>query len=128
MEETHCIYKHTNKINGKIYIGQTKMNPQYRWGKDGNGYKKQKIYEDIKKYGWDNFTHEIIEDNLSDSEVDKRENYWIKFYNSYFPNGYNLIDNGGSTTKETRIKMSKGTKESWKTHLKKDMNNKDKLW
>ena len=60
------IYKHTNLINGKIYIGQTCQNPEDRWDY-GCGYKKHNLhfYNAIKKYGWkEGFSHEIIEKNI----------------------------------------------------------------
>lgn len=63
-KDNYSIYKHTSP-SGKSYIGITKQGKK-RFGKDGNGYKKQrKFYNAIQKYGWDNFKHEIIEDNLS---------------------------------------------------------------
>ena len=55
--------KHTSP-KGKSYIGITK-NTNKRFGTNGNGYKNQpKFWNAIQKYGWENFTHEIIEDNL----------------------------------------------------------------
>ena len=63
----YCIYLHRNLINGKVYIGQTKFgdNPNKRW-QSGEGYKKQtNFYEDISKYGWDNFDHIILASNLT---------------------------------------------------------------
>ena len=60
-KDNYSIYKHTSP-SGKSYIGITKQGKK-RFGKDGNGYKKQrKFYNAIQKYGWDNFKHEIIED------------------------------------------------------------------
>ena len=91
------IYKHTSP-SGKIYIGQTmQVNPQVRW-QYGNGYKAHNtiFYQAIKKYGWHNFTHEIIEaDILTQQEANEREMYWISFYDS-FRNGYNATQGGNS--------------------------------
>lgn len=95
------IYKHTNKINGKCYIGQTKQSLKVRW-KNGIGYDGSPVfYKAIQKYGWDNFTHEVIEDNiLSQEEANNREIFYIKFYNSYIGfnncNGYNATLGGDS--------------------------------
>lgn len=105
------IYKHTNKINGKCYIGKTCCDPEKRW-KLGSGYRRHiKFYNAILKYGWDNFTHEILETNLTDEEAKKREIYYIQFYDS-FKNGYNatLGGDGGvghsyTPTEETRQKI-----------------------
>lgn len=83
------VYKHTNKINHKSYIGITKQNVKTRW-KSGYGYVIQrKFYNAIKKYGWDNFEHKIIEKDIPTLEqANEREKYWISYYDS-FKNGYN---------------------------------------
>ena len=89
------IYKHTSP-SGKVYIGQTvQNNPNIRW-QNGNGYKSHNsiFYLAIKKYGWENFKHEIIEDNIpSQEEANNREVYWISYYDSY-RNGYNSTPGG----------------------------------
>ena len=89
------IYKHTNKINGKCYIGQTCQTLSQRWRK-GDGYKSSTyFYHAIKKYGWDNFEHIILECGLNEDEVDEREKFWIKYFNSNNKDfGYNLSDGG----------------------------------
>ena len=88
------IYKHTNKINGKVYIGQTKQAINQRW-RNGDGYKNNiYFYHSIKKYGWDNFEHEILEKDIdSVKKANEREIYWISKYDSY-KNGYNLTSGG----------------------------------
>ena len=88
------IYKHTNKINGKSYIGQTKQKEKARW-QYGNGYSHNKyFYNAIKKYGWDLFEHEIIEKDIFTQEsANEREIYWIGYFDS-FNNGYNLTKGG----------------------------------
>lgn len=94
--KTYVIYKHTNKTNGKIYIGQTCQVPEKRWDY-GCGYKKHNLYfyNAIKKYGWsEGFDHEILETDLSLEQANEREQYWIKYYNSLAPNGYNLTRGG----------------------------------
>ena len=82
--KTYLIYKHTTKINGKCYIGQTcYKNPEHRWHSDGSGYKtQQKFYRAIKKYTWDNFEHEILARNLSKQEADILEIKFIEQFNS----------------------------------------------
>lgn len=90
----YFIYKHTNKLNEKCYIGQTK-NIKWRWCP--NAYKTcSKFYRAILKYGWDNFTHEILK-VCDETNVDYFETYYIKLYDS-IENGYNL-DSGGCKNK-----------------------------
>ena len=84
------IYKTTNLINGKIYIGkQIKKNKSYL----GSG---KLIKRAILKYGKSNFSKEIIDPlSLSIQELNKKEVYWIKFYNSTdLSIGYNISDGG----------------------------------
>lgn len=90
------IYKYTNKINGKVYIGQS-INIETRY--------QQHLYDSshradrgsgvdlaIKKYGIDNFDFEIIEE-CPIEKLDEREIYWISYYDSYH-NGYNRTPGG----------------------------------
>lgn len=110
--KTYCVYSHTNKINGKIYIGLTSMKPEERW-KNGIGYHSGTHFRNaIDKYGWDNFEHKIIKDNLTKDEASYWEKYYISLYNSMDRHcGYNMSsggENGGGhpQTKETRKKIS----------------------
>lgn len=95
----YLIYKHTNKFNGKSYIGQTSQKVTRRW-RNGYGYKDSSIfYAAIQKYGFDNFSHEIIEENIKSKELaNQREQFWIAHYNTwiYDPNckGYNSTKGG----------------------------------
>jgi hypothetical protein len=99
-----CIYKHTNKVNGRVYIGQTCQTPERRW-QNGDGYQLQEVfYRAIQKYGWDSFTHEVIEDGIETAEsADERERYYINLYHSCIHdplcNGYNMTYGGGGHTK-----------------------------
>lgn len=57
----YSVYIHTNKVNGKRYIGVTTRKPEERWA-NGKGYKDHPhFYAAIQKYGWDNFDHFILE-------------------------------------------------------------------
>ena len=90
MKTNGIIYLHKNKVNGKCYIGQTFQKPNERW-KNGKGYYNQpKFYNAILKYGWNNFEHIILEQNLSEDIIDERERYWINYYNCLGENGYNI--------------------------------------
>ena len=93
-----CVYAHTNIINGKQYIGITAQdNPEKRW-RNGNGYKKGYFKNAIKKYGWDNFKHEILKDDIDSlEEANYYEHLYIMQNNTKVPNGYNLTDGGDGT-------------------------------
>ena len=105
------IYKVHNKLNGKIYIGQTKTNINQRV------YEHLKIggsplfHKALKKYGVKSFELSIIDISDSIQELKEKEKYWIKFYNCKAPNGYNLTDGGDGIvgyiySKEVLKKMS----------------------
>lgn len=102
------IYKYQNKINGKIYIGQS-VNIQARqyghksaaFNPKANDYESQ-FHQAIRKYGWDNFDFEIIAEltpeEYTKETLNKLEIFFIKYYNSYH-NGYNATE-GGDGKKE----------------------------
>ena len=108
---SYVIYMHTNKTNGKVYIGLTSMTPRERW-RDGKGYHKGTHFRNaIDKYGWDNFKHEIIKENLSKEEAGYWEQYYISFYKSTDRQyGYNMSFGGECgghpQTEETKKKIS----------------------
>lgn len=101
------IYRITNNINGKIYIGQTKGLLYARiasYTSNINRYKNKKradkypIIMAMIKYGFENFEFEILEDKIETQlELDQKEIHYIKKYNSQNTNiGYN-IQNGGKS-------------------------------
>ena len=98
------IYKITNKVNNKSYIGQTTQTLEKRWKKhlsqlNDNTY----FHRAIKKYGANNFLKEILEDNIFNEKLDEREIYWIEKEGTYIDNGgYNLTVGGKSTPHRVR--------------------------
>lgn len=71
------VYCHISP-NNKVYIGITQQEPKQRW-QGGKGYKEnQYFYRAIQKYGWDNFQHEILFENLTKQEAEKKEIELIK--------------------------------------------------
>ena len=94
------IYLHRNKINNKVYIGQTiQVSLNHRWI-NGKGYKTcTYFYNAILKYGWDNFEHIILKqsENCTQDELNNKEKEYIDLYKANDSTyGYN-ITNGGST-------------------------------
>ena len=95
------IYKITNKINQKIYIGQTAKTIEERFQEHIIDAKKQNIknrplYKAFNKYGIENFSIELIEE-CANEILSEREIYWIKYFNSYH-NGYNATLGGDGKT------------------------------
>ena len=93
-KKIYLVYKHTAP-NGKIYIGMTKQSIDRR-SQNGNGYSTQRLfYNAIKKYGWDNFKHEILDDNLTHNEACIKEQYYISYFKSNIRKyGYNITSGG----------------------------------
>ncbi len=107
MSNTYSVYKHTSP-SGKVYIGITSRTPEERWH-GGSGYCRNKhFYNAIVKYGWDNFTHEILAENLTHDEACAAEVALIAAYESTDPTkGYNQAPGGHApvATEATRQKM-----------------------
>lgn len=94
MGTLYIVYCHTNTINGKKYIGLTSQTPNERWRKGTRGYNDNFI-KDVRKYGWDNFNHDILMENLTKSEAETAERMFISKYDTTNElKGYN-IDLGG---------------------------------
>ena len=106
------IYKITNKINGKIYIGQTTTSLKRRWNMHKSASRKNRsnsaLHSSISKYGYINFIIEPICSCFSEEELNLKEIYFIDTLNSLAPNGYNLKSGGanGKHTIESKEKMS----------------------
>jgi len=95
---TNCgIYLITNLINGKQYVGQS-IGIAHRWIEHKNSKENYPISKAIRKYGKDNFKFEIIE-NCLPKDLDEKEMYYIKKYNTIVPNGYNITYGGSQGLK-----------------------------
>ena len=82
-DKKFIIYMHKNKINGKIYIGQTCRSLRLRSGANGKNYATQPIfYRAIQKYGWDNFEHTVLYRDLTSEDANKKEIELIEKYNT----------------------------------------------
>ena len=110
----YTVYQHKNKINGKVYIGITMQAPEKRWGINGSNYKSSPhFYSAIQKYGWDNFEHNILFENLFYEEACQKEQELIQYYNSMNRDfGYNSTSGGDIfiMNEETKQKISNSMK------------------
>lgn len=109
------IYKITNLINQKSYIGKSK-NIEERWKShlrpsSWTAQPNKPLYRAFKKYGIQNFSFTVLEELLEyDKKSNEREKYWIQYFNTY-KNGYNatLGGDGGVTVSNPREKYGKLT-------------------
>ena len=108
------IYKYTNKINGKHYIGQSINLEMRRYAHKSSAFNEKakdydaQFHQAIRKYGWDNFDYEVIAEltpeEYTKEGLDTLERYFIKYYNS-FNNGYNATEGGDSNP----LRVQKGS-------------------
>ena len=99
------IYLVTNKLNGKHYVGQT-VTPHSR---HGHGHAIKDAY---KKHGFTMFEYEALtEGDLTESQLDCFERFWVEVFDSVAPNGYNL-ERGGKRGKYVYHSPNKGKKLS----------------
>lgn len=116
------IYLITNTINNKVYVGQTVRAMKDRWYGHKSDAKTRKnnmvISRAIQKHGKENFKIEMIACATNMTELNYLEWIHIHKYNSLHPNGYNMIEGGGSRkpSKETREKLSIARKKYYRTH------------
>lgn len=111
------IYKTTNTINGKIYIGKDEFNRKRYLG--SGIYLKLAI----KKYGRDKFEKSIIDHADNRDDLDEKERFWIKFYDARNQAvGYNIALGGegfnGRHSEESKLKMRKPKSEQAKLNMR----------
>ena len=115
------IYKITNIINNKLYIGQTRKTIEERFQthlKNAQKHINRYLYDAMNKYGYDNFICSLIEE-CDDSLLDEREIYWIKFYNTTDKsNGYNMTIGGGGGNTWTNNPHKEETSKKISEHNK----------
>jgi group I intron endonuclease len=110
------IYRTTNLLDGKIYIGKDKNNiPSYL----GSGIR---LLNAINKYGKENFKKDVLEICSDESTLNEREVYWIEYYRSYDKSiGYNLTKGGEGGN--TRVFYNKKKMSKYKTSLSEGVKN-----
>lgn len=98
------IYKFTNKLTGESYIGQsTNLRKRYiqhknrhdKFGKKTHAKEDTYFHSMLRHYGFHNFEYEVLEE-CTKEQLNAREMYYIEFYNSLYPNGYNRTHGGNS--------------------------------
>lgn len=120
----YTIYRYTNTVNGKIYIGQTRNTLEHRANK-GRGYIESRHFGNaIKKYGWDVFKPDVLAQVETAEEANELEKYYIKTMNSRDPKiGYNIEEGGKNhePTEEWCEAISNRAKERYKDKTKNPM-------
>lgn len=109
-QQMGTIYKITNLVNSKVYVGQTRQKLEKRINQHINNSKMAKAGIDaaIRKYGWENFKVEVLEICPID-KLDEREVFWIAELDSMAPKNYNLTRGGNNNSNysaEARARMS----------------------
>jgi len=99
VEHSGLVYKWTNKVNGRGYVGKAKNGNRRYWehaggrAKSGRG-KLQLIDKKIQQYGLQNFKYEVLEDNIPNADLLDAEAKWMRSENTLVPNGYNILKPG----------------------------------
>ena len=110
------IYKITNKINGKVYIGKTKLPIKDRFKKHikcAENRVNRHLYDAMNHYGYENFEMCLVESCDGESVLSERETFWIKNYNT-LENGYNVTSGGDGHDSESAKLFWKNVSEEWK--------------
>lgn len=115
-----CVYKIFNSINDKLYIGVTTAGLRKRWIQHTSEARRHRdriyVHRAMQKYGIEHFRMELVEICPDKDAMLERELYWISFYNTVSPYGYNSTHggehNGGRTfSEEHKRKLSEAGKK-----------------
>jgi group I intron endonuclease len=110
------IYKITNKVNGRCYVGQTTGSLAKRWAEHQSYARRGKttpLYDSMRKHGFSNFVCEILETVMFRKELNLRECYFTDLLHAFYPEGYVLKKGSGREAEcsiETRSRISRVTK------------------
>jgi group I intron endonuclease len=111
-----CVYKITNLVNGKVYVGQTTRGINHRWGQhkslSKNPKKESLLQKAIHKYGEENFKVEEVDAAGNLDELNFKEEVWIEKCRSLNPCGYNIREGGSCSpfSEDTKKKLSESAK------------------
>jgi len=125
----YVIYLITNLVNNKKYVGQTKQGRAERRWQEHFVYTvndSKVLHNAIRKYGAENFEFKLIETDILEELIDEREQYYIKYYNTFYLNGqgYNMTEGGQGIhgymhTEETKQRIKESNLTAWQ-RLKKE--------
>lgn len=111
------IYKATNLINGKAYVGQTTRSLKARM-QEHQRHRTTHFDRALAKYGIENFKITIIDTAITVEELNEKEQFWVRFFRTFGENGYNMCEGGGNTigyhhTPETKQVMREKKKNMY---------------
>ena len=105
MEKEYCVYVHTNKVNGKKYVGITSQSPEARW-KQGY-YFNEHFSRAIEKYGWNGFDHDVVMTGVTKEQACAWEQALIAQFGSQSPHkGYNIQSGGEGCAEQNNVIVS----------------------
>jgi group I intron endonuclease len=120
------VYRITNTVNGKIYVGQTTKTLSQRWVEhvyDSVGKRRRKhnsyLHLAIEKYGKESFITEVLNICIDKNSLDDVERFYIKALNTVRPNGYNIslggtgVMQGRKMSAEAKLRISAGLKKAY---------------
>ena len=116
-----CVYRLTNLVTGKTYIGKTVCFKR-RMYEHKRSKSKTYLHSSIRKHGWDNFKKEIIIDDVPEEDLSNLEISYIEVENTVAPNGYNLTlgGEGASGFKHTEKGREKISQAAIRRHANRD--------
>ena len=95
MDGHGVIYRHIYNVDGRSYIGQSLVSEKERTKSHKKSKDTTHFHRAIRKYGWCNFTTEILHENIDPIFLDDWEIYYIAQYDTFGKNGFNMTAGGG---------------------------------
>lgn len=125
------IYKITNLVNGKIYVGQTvQSNPKMRWyshlADARSGKRKGHLQNSLNKYGPENFSYELIDQASSLDDLNTKEKYWLDYYKKIIE-VYNIRE-AGDNKLHSQYSISKMQESQKKAHARRRAEGREGGW
>lgn len=104
----YYVYKHTNLIDGRVYIGMSCQPTYKRWKETNYLNFHPRFGAAIREFGWKNFSHEVLFNNLTKEEAEKLEKEMITQYKSnQIEFGYNIASGGIGGNNKKSVKCVK---------------------